>query len=106
MDVVISSKMHPAVFSTSEGTPTVCIAYDHKQIGFFDVIDLPDCIISIQDVEDESLLDVLNFVYDNRNNIREKLFKVMPQLKKDQKKLIRKVLSEYVGLKGGNSKVD
>jgi len=96
MEVVISSKMHPAVFSTSEGTPTVCIAYDHKQIGFFDVIGMPDCLISIQDVNYARLWNNLVHVYENRAIIRDKLNNIMVNMKIDQKNAIGAVLSNYV----------
>jgi colanic acid/amylovoran biosynthesis protein len=95
MDVVISSKMHPAVFAVSEFTPTLCIAYDHKQIGFFEVLDMSKCLISIQEISYLEFWNKLEYVWENRDLIRKKLSEVIPHMKKNQKMKVEQVLVKY-----------
>ena len=96
MDVVISSKMHPAVFATSEFTPTLCIAYDHKQIGFFRILGLSNYVISIQNVSLKNLSLKIDDLWRDRIDIKNKLINIIPKLKQKERVDIQKVLSPYV----------
>ena len=55
MSMVISSKMHPAVLCTSAFVPSLCIAYDHKQMGFFKHLGMEDNVIKIQEISNKIL---------------------------------------------------
>lgn len=83
MDMVISSKMHPAVLAISGYVPTLCVAYDQKQSGFFQILDLTECVIPIQEFSYERLLLRIGRVWHRRNEIRAMLKKKVPLLQKD-----------------------
>lgn len=80
MDILISAKMHPAVLGVSGFVPTLCIAYDHKQIGFFNVLDMPECVIEIRNVTSENLIDRLGYINENKDNLRNSLKEKIPEL--------------------------
>jgi polysaccharide pyruvyl transferase WcaK-like protein len=82
MDLLISSKMHPAVLGVSGFVPTLCIAYDHKQIGFFNILGMPECLIEINDVSSENLINILENIDTNKEELREKLHNKIPELQK------------------------
>jgi len=80
MDMVISSKMHPAVLAVSGFVPSLCIAYDHKQIGFFNNLGLPECCIKLQDVDYDLLLSKINMVWNNKKEIKISLEDTIPKI--------------------------
>jgi polysaccharide pyruvyl transferase WcaK-like protein len=80
MDVLVSAKMHPAVLGVSGYVPTLCIAYDHKQIGFFKILEMPECVIKIRDVTSENLVDTLYYINKNKEKLRSNLIEKIPEL--------------------------
>ena len=54
MDLVLSSKMHPAILAATAYVPVLCIVYDHKQTGFFQRLDMAQCTLDISEVSHEN----------------------------------------------------
>ena len=100
MDMVISSKMHPAVLSTSAYVPTLVIAYDQKQTGYFEDLELSDCVLSIQDMSQANFFSKISHVWDNRVKIARTLKTRVPILMKNVKEAIENALCAV--LEGGN----
>jgi len=98
MDLVISSKMHPAVYSISEFTPTLCIAYDHKQIGFFKSLNLSDCVIPIQYISNKILWLKIEYILKNKNKIINIMKKYVPVLKTKQKSEVENIILKYINV--------
>ncbi|MEM2506185.1 MAG: polysaccharide pyruvyl transferase family protein, partial [Nitrososphaeria archaeon] len=82
VDLVISSKMHPAVLAVSGGVPSIYIAYDQKQTGFFRLLGLDECVLLIRDFTDEALLQKISSVWGRREEIRRMLMEKVPLLRK------------------------
>lgn len=99
MDMVISSKMHPAVLATSGFVPTLCIAYDQKQTGFFQRLDLTDCVISIREVSYERLFLKISYVWNRKDEIRALLKEKIPSLQEDIRKAVKYALASFVEVK-------
>lgn len=97
MDMVISSKMHPAVLATSQYVPTLCIAYDQKQTGYFKRLSMIDCVISVREVSFEDLLSKIGYVWNRREKIETSLREVVPALKEETKGAIKFALSPFLG---------
>jgi hypothetical protein len=53
------------------------------------------CLISIQEISYLEFWNKLKYVWENRDLIRKKLSEVIPNMKKNQKMKIEKVLVEY-----------
>ncbi|MFX1411671.1 MAG: polysaccharide pyruvyl transferase family protein [Promethearchaeota archaeon] len=96
MDMVVSSKMHPAVLATSCYVPTLCIAYDEKQSGFFRLLQLGDCVVSIRDFTCARLSLKLDFVWRRKKEIRASLKKKIPVLQQNVREAIRYVLIPFL----------
>jgi polysaccharide pyruvyl transferase WcaK-like protein len=99
VDLVISSKMHPAVFAVSGYVPTICIAYDQKQTGFFQLLGLNDCVILISDFSEENLFNKINQVWRRREEIRNLLRKEIPLLREKVEDAIIQALKPFISAK-------
>jgi colanic acid/amylovoran biosynthesis protein len=99
MDIIVSSKMHPAVLGISGCVPVVCIAYDHKQIGFFDGFGLGEFVIDIKEVSCGILISKIERVWNERAKIADLLRVRVPEMKSDVKKAMTSALAPYIGKK-------
>lgn len=98
MDIVVSSKMHPAVLATTEYVPTLCIVYDQKQTGYFSQLNLPQCLLLFQNVSEAALLSKIEEVWGEREEIRARLKERIPQLQQVTKKAIKQALTHSLKL--------
>lgn len=92
MDMIISSKMHPAVLGASGYVPILCILYDHKQTSFFERLDMIDCTLSLNAVSQRNLLSKITYVWCKRAQIRASLEKQIPLWQKHVYKTIEKTV--------------
>ena len=95
MDMVISSKMHPAVLAASAYVPTLCIAYDYKQTGFFTSLGISDCVIPLREASYEKLLSKIDYIWNKRDDIRALLKERVPVLQKDVRKAIKQAITAF-----------
>lgn len=54
-DLLLTSRMHAAVFSMLAGTPAAVIAYQHKSLGILQTLELEDCGLQIDKLSPEGL---------------------------------------------------
>lgn len=99
MDMVISSKMHPAVLATSGYVPTLCIAYDHKQTGFFERLGMIDCVLHIRNVSYQTLSSNIDYVWSRRDEIRVLLKERVSALQKGVRKAIKHAITPFAEVK-------
>lgn len=95
VDMLVSSKMHPAVMAASAYVPTVYVAYDHKQVGFFSSLGVDDGIVSISEVSYERLLGRIDYVWRRKDAVRSLLKARVPALQENTRRSIAHVLSAY-----------
>lgn len=95
MDMIIASKLHPAVMGVSGYVPTLCIAYDHKQIGLFKLLGMEDCIIPIMEASSERISSKIDFVWKEREKIRALLQTRIPELQEGIRKAVKEALAFY-----------
>ena len=96
MDMVISSKMHPAILAVLGYVPVLCISYDHKQTGFFQRLNMGECNINIRDVSYELLFSKIDQTWAHRKTLEEALKRQIPQWQKNVKLTIKKVILSYI----------
>jgi len=96
MDMVISSKMHPAVLAISGYVPTLCIAYDHKQTAFFMELGLGKCVIRLRELSYGILVSKIDYVWNNRDEIGTQLAERIPKLQKHTRESIKQALTGAV----------
>ncbi len=92
MDLVISSKMHPAVLAVSGYVPTLCIAYDHKQTSFFERLGMEECLLAIRDISCKNLSEKIEHVWKNRDRLKAILKRRIPVWQRHISESIRKAL--------------
>lgn len=95
-DMIISSKMHPAVLGASGCVPVLCIAYDHKQTSFFERLNMVDCTIDIRSVSYEKLLSKIDYVWNRNDQLRALLKNLIPIWKNDIREHIKQVVVSFV----------
>jgi len=100
MDMVISSKMHPAVFALSENVPTLCIVYDHKQTGLFESLNMSECVVGLGEFSGGLLFSKICQVWNNRVLIRAKLKAHGSYIRKNIRETIRSALSPFSEIGG------
>ena len=96
LNMLISSKMHPAIFAASGFIPVLSIAYDHKQTGFFERLDMSQCVFKIREISDELLIEKIDYVWTNRKKLSQSLKKQIPILQNDIKNNIHNALTSYI----------
>ena len=96
MDIVVSSKMHPAVLAVASNVPAVCIAYDDKQVAFFEQLRMVNCVLPMHDVSSETLLSKINYVWSMRNEFRAELKERIPVLQANIKTAVKQALTPYI----------
>src|SRR4030042_746380 len=96
MDLIVSSKMHPAVLAASVHVPIVFVAYDHKQTGFAASLSLSDCLISLHEVTCERLFSKIDHVWNSRAEIKALLKARVPKLQRNVRKSIGLAMAPFV----------
>jgi len=92
MDLVVSSKMHPAVLAVSGYVPTLCIAYDHKQTSFFERLDMEDCLLDIREISCKKLFEKIDYVWKNKDRLKAGLEEKIPIWQRHIRESIEKAL--------------
>jgi len=106
MSMVISSKMHPSVLAASAFVPSICVAYDHKQTGFFMTLGMNNCVIPFNEFSSERLLEKIDYAWSKRDDLRRSLLSRVPELQKDIKESIEKAMIPFIHLKNANQKLN
>lgn len=96
MDIIIASKMHPAVLAVTGYVPTLCIVYDHKQIGFFKALGMEQYAINLNDFSSSKLICLVDIVWSNRKAIRSHLKKTVTLRQDDVRNAIQRILNPYL----------
>ncbi|MCK4498737.1 polysaccharide pyruvyl transferase family protein, partial [Candidatus Bathyarchaeota archaeon] len=94
-DMIIASKMHPAVLGVSGYVPVLCIAYDHKQTSFFKRLGMDFCTLEIQKVSFQTLSLMIKSIWTQRDQLKETLKTKIPAWQDDVKRALRRVLAPY-----------
>jgi len=95
-DMFIGARMHATIAATSLYIPTVGIAYSHKMHGIIGkTLGLEQYIIDIKDIDDTILIKTCDTVWDNKDEIKKNLERVIPDVKK-KASMNGYYLSEYL----------
>jgi colanic acid/amylovoran biosynthesis protein len=74
-DMLISSRMHAAIFAFLAGIPAVVIGYQHKSAGVLRAMGLEACSLLIEETREETLFPLCVALLQNRNDWKEKIRK-------------------------------
>jgi polysaccharide pyruvyl transferase WcaK-like protein len=95
MDMVISSKMHPAILACTGYVPTLCIAYDHKQTAFYSNLGMHDFVLNIRRVTFEMLSAKIAWAWAHKTSFQEALRTKIPKWQKHVYINIENVVNSY-----------
>jgi polysaccharide pyruvyl transferase WcaK-like protein len=96
MDLLISSKMHPAVLAASGYVPVISIVYDHKQVGFFKDLELSEFAMHLQDVTGNELFSKISLAWSEKEKIKGLLAARVPKMQERIKKAVIKAIEPFV----------
>jgi polysaccharide pyruvyl transferase WcaK-like protein len=82
-DLMLSSRMHPAVIAFSYRIPTIVVCYDFKQLGLVEQLDMSKYAIDINQISYERLLSMMEMAWNNKSKIQEQLSQKVPILQND-----------------------
>lgn len=80
-DFFMGSRMHSCIAALSQSIPAVGIAYSKKFKGVFDSVGLGHCVAEVYQCDKDELISVVKTVFEDRDQIRMLLDKVLPDLK-------------------------
>jgi polysaccharide pyruvyl transferase WcaK-like protein len=96
MDLIISSKMHPAVLAVSAHVPAISIVYDHKQVGFFKDLNLSEFVVLIQNMTGNVLFSKISSAWFKKEKIKSLLAARIPKMQGNIKKAVIKAIEPFV----------
>lgn len=72
MDLVVTTRLHAAIFAMSRCVPSVAVSYHGtKTKGLYQMMGLDDLVLDIHSVSSERLVHVVKNAFDNRENLRK-----------------------------------
>lgn len=80
MDLFVGTRMHSNIFALSQGIPVIAIGYQHKTQGIIRMIGLDRWVIDIQQVSEQTLIEMLNELWKEQNVVRARLKQIIPTL--------------------------
>ncbi|MGF7396668.1 polysaccharide pyruvyl transferase family protein [Thermoanaerobacterium thermosaccharolyticum] len=99
-DLCIGFRHHAAVFALRMGIPSICIAYEHKAIGFMESIKMGDYVLDINDFNAEKIMSKIKDIINNYNAIKEIIIKNIKHL--EEKSLYNSKIAIALMEKGKN----
>ncbi len=92
-DLLITSRMHAAIFAFLAGRPAAVIGYQHKSAGILESIDLGHCSLPIEEIQSGTLLRLCEEILKNREQWRERIARTIPGLRETIEEKFRVIFS-------------
>lgn len=83
VSMLFGMRLHANILATSALTPAVALVFQQKVKSYYDLLGLPNNVLSFADFSEESLLKQLRYGWSNRQAIRQQLEKVVPVLSQE-----------------------
>lgn len=97
-DFHIGTRMHSLVLAMLAGTPVIGVEYQFKTTGLMEMFELEDYVLSINDVDCHSIVELFEKGYMNRDRIRKNIDSKLPEVKKAAQRnvdIVERVLDDY-----------
>jgi polysaccharide pyruvyl transferase WcaK-like protein len=82
-DFFVGSRMHACIAALSQCIPTVGIAYSKKFSGVFESIGVGHLVADPRIMNEKKIFEIIENAFEDRQNIKEGLQKMIPQVKKE-----------------------
>jgi colanic acid/amylovoran biosynthesis protein len=80
MDLFVGTRMHSNIFALSQEVPVIAIGYQHKTRGIAQMVGLERWVVDIEQVDDETLVNMLADLWEKREAVHVHLRHVIPSL--------------------------
>ncbi len=77
----VGSRMHACIAALSQHVPAVAVAYSRKFRGVYEALELEYLVADPRMLEERDVIEKIDWAYNNRLEIREKLEAIMPEVK-------------------------
>ncbi|MCU4741640.1 polysaccharide pyruvyl transferase family protein, partial [Natronoglomus mannanivorans] len=102
MDLHIGMRMHSNILAMMAKTPVVAIQYQFKTKGLMGMFDLLDYMIDINDVDEDSLQQIVEDAFNQRAQIVDTLQSKLPTIQSESRRSAR-LVKEYFNSNKHNS---
>lgn len=73
MDLIVGTRLHSIIFSTTMGVPGVCISYDPKADGIMNMLGLKEYTCNINNITGVDLIAKINEIWSSREEVKKRL---------------------------------
>jgi len=101
-DMLVTSRMHAAIFSFLAGRPAVVIGYQHKSRGILDTLGLGSCSLPIDGMRGDALPRLCADVMHSREQWRERIARALPGIRETVEANFQGIFSGRRDGPGGN----
>lgn len=98
MDLFLGTRMHSNIFALSQHVPVLMIGYNHKTIGIAQELGLEQWVVDINQMDEEALLKKLDLLWEQREQVREKLRARIPALVEKARQAGDLIVKDYARL--------
>ena len=96
-DLCIASRYHPQIFAASAGVPGICIYYEHKALGFMNLLGLEEFAFDIRAPNATAMCQKLDEVLARRDALARQIEERMPALRARSRQTTEMAVALYRG---------
>lgn len=86
VSMLFGMRLHANILATSALTPSVALVFQQKVKSYYDLLGLPENVMSFADFSQEALVSTLRHGWENREAVTNRLKEVIPVLSKETAK--------------------
>ncbi len=101
MDLFLGSRLHSNIFALAQGVPVIAIAYQDKTVGVMRMLGLDEWCVRIEDVDGESLIDLVGTLWTQRHSIAEHIRAEVARMRGGTDTALDTVRQDYLLYKQG-----
>lgn len=95
-DFFIGSRMHACIAAVSQNVPAVPMAYSDKFVGVMQTIGIEASVVDLRKMNEEEILNVIDRVFEDRAQVRQRLAQTMPHVKESVLSLFEDIGSDVL----------
>jgi len=79
-DLFLGSRMHACIAAVSQCVPTMSLSYSDKFVGVMETLGVESLVADLRTMDERQVLEVARYAVEQRDNLRAKLEKRMPDV--------------------------
>lgn len=94
-DLFVGARMHSNIAALSSKVPTLAISYSHKFKGIMEQMGQGDYVIDVEEIGIEKLGNLVDTIWNKRDEIRKTL-EVKMELIEKEKEILKKIILDIM----------